>query len=169
MKAFRRGVSPLIATIILIAITVTVGAAIYVYTSNILGVTGTIIQVEVVSCELVRTGARTVFTITVKNTGNRPITRLQVTIWDQGGTARGPADLRIIGTGGSEVVVSETNPLQPGYTATVTLTDATTPSIGTNYIIGNAYGVRVTAAQTTGGGATVLSSFDKAFTVYCTG
>lgn len=162
MNVSRRGVSPLIATIILIAITVAVGAALYAYSANIMGVTGTIVQVEVTSCELVKTSARTVFSITVKNTGNRPITRLQVWIWDHGGTQRGPADLQVGGA-----AVSEANPLQPGSYATVTLTDVSTPSIGTNYVVGNSYGVRISAAQTSGG--STIASFDKSFTVYCAG
>jgi flagellin-like protein len=77
----RRAISPLIATIILIAITIAGGLLVYSVFFNTYGVLSAKGQVTVEAIKLVRdsTGS-TVFTITLKSTGNNPVTALTVNL-----------------------------------------------------------------------------------------
>jgi len=154
----KRGVSPLLATIILIAITVAAGLVIYNLFFSTAGTVSTAVQVEAVSCDLVKTSARTMLSLTLKNTGNKPIVSLKVYIWDGTPAQKGPWDANV---GGSPV--SGTNPLNPGAYASLTATDQSSPSLGTTFTVGNSYPVRIVAQASDG------STFDKSFTVVCSG
>ena len=80
-KLSRRAISPLIATIILIAITVVGGLLVYgvfMSTSNTMS-SKALVSVEVV--DLVKdTKGNANFSIVVKNTGNKPIRELNITL-----------------------------------------------------------------------------------------
>lgn len=76
----RKAISPIIATIVLVAITIVGGLLIYSFfygTSGILQSKG---QISVEAMDLVSTPSGTVFSITVKNTGNKPATSVKVTL-----------------------------------------------------------------------------------------
>jgi len=140
----RRAISPLIATIILIAITVAAGLMIYsmfLSTSSILGAKG---QVSVENVKLVKdSGGSVTFAITIKNTGNKPV------------AANGLS----IKLAGQDVSVSLSNPLQPGQSISA-VTEA--PQIQAGYVVGNTYTVAISATFTDG------SSFSDTITVTCT-
>jgi len=147
----RKAVSPLLATIILIAITVAAGLVIYNVFFSTAGVTSSTLQVDIVSCDLVRTTApsRAILSITVKNTGNRPITSCKVSIWDDTGTEK-PS------SGGKELL---SGTLAPGAFASASFTEA---DIGTSFTVGKSYSVKIKAGDDT-------SYFEKAIVVYCSG
>ncbi len=142
----KRGISPLIATIILLAICIAGGALIYSIffsTANTLNATG---QLNVQTSSLIKdTEGNTVFTMTIKNVGNKPFTSLSVTLADESPS----------GIGG----VTPTTPLQPGQSVSYI---PASPLNGVNYIIGNSYNVIITA-QTTDG-----STLSQTVSVTCT-
>jgi len=147
----RKAVSPLLATIILIAITVAAGLVIYNLFFSTAGTISSTLQVDIISCDLVKTAtpSRVLLSITVKNTGNKPITTCKVSIWDDSGTEK-PA------TGGGEILTATLN---PGAFASYSFTDA---NIGTGFTVGKSYPVKIKA----GDGA---STFEKIITIYCSG
>jgi flagellin-like protein len=146
----RKAVSPLLATIILIAITVAAGLVIYNLFFSTAGTISSTLQVDIISCDLVKTAtpSRVLLSITVKNTGNRPITTCKVSIWDDSGTEKP--------TGGKEIV---TGALNPGAFASYSITDT---DIGTGFTIGKSYPVKIKAGDGT-------STFEKTITIYCSG
>ena len=130
LKLGRKGISPLIATIILIGICVAGGLLIY---NIFFSTTGTITQrgqVEVVTVDLVKSSGGTTFSITIKNTGNKPVVTLQVTLDDENAQ-----DLQIGGMN-----ISDANMLQPGQTATLSYN----PTDG-KYVVGESYTVTIYA------------------------
>jgi len=121
LKLGRKGISPLIATIILIGICVAGGLLIY---NIFFSTTGTITQrgqVEVVTVDLVKSSGGTTFTITIKNTGNKPVTELNVTLEGQDGPF--------------EIIKTGDNPLSPGQTKSYQQSDLTIDSDG-DYVVG---------------------------------
>jgi len=128
----KRGISPLIATIILIAICIAGGALVYSIffsTASTLNATG---QLNVQSITLVKdTSGNTVFAMTIKNVSNKPFNSLNVTLASE--------PLAIVAS------VKAATPLQPGQSTSYV---PTTALDGDNYIIGNTYNV-IIAAQTT--------------------
>ena len=105
MKLGKRAISPLIATIILISICVAGGLLIY---NVFFSTTGTLTakgQVSVESIDLVKaTGGDVAFSITIKNTGNKPAKSVKITL--VGGDNK-INDVGLLGTGSS---------LEPGQT-----------------------------------------------------
>jgi len=73
VKAGNRGVSPLLATIILIAVVVSAGLAVYVTISGFFGVWTSRVDFQVTSVDICRASGRTLLSVTVKNTGTTPI------------------------------------------------------------------------------------------------
>jgi len=140
----RRAISPLIATIILIAITVAGGLMIYsifLSTGGVLGAKG---QVSVENVKLVKDSSGVVtFAITIKNTGNKPVAANGLTVK----------------LAGQDVSISLANPLQPGQSVSVA---AEAPAIQGGYVIGNSYTVTISATFTDG------SSFADSIAVTCT-
>jgi flagellin-like protein len=81
-KAFgRKAVSPLLATIILIAITVAAGLVIYNVFFSTAGTISSQLNIQIVSIDLVRTSSTKLFSITIKNSGNKPISSINVTAY----------------------------------------------------------------------------------------
>lgn len=146
----RKAVSPLLATIILIAITVAAGLVIYNLFFSTAGTVSSTLQVDIVSCDLVKTAtpSRVLLSITVKNTGNRPITTCKVSIWDDSGTEEP--------TEGKEILTATLN---PGAFASSSITDA---DIGTGFTVGKSYPVKIKAGDGT-------STFEKTIVIYCSG
>jgi len=139
----KRGISPLIATIILIAICVAGGALIYSIffsTTSTLNATG---QLNIQSMNLIKdTNGNANFALTIKNVGNKPFTSISIKLAQEN-----PVTIDSIKT---------TTPLQPGQTTSYTtnLTEA--------YDIGNNYNI-IIEAQTTDG-----SKIAQAASVMCT-
>jgi len=141
----KKAVSPLISTIILIALCVAGGLVVYSQifsTSNILSARG---QVTVESVDLaVQTDGQTVFTITIKNTGNKPVSELTVNL-----------------AGTDYTVTLPSGGLQPGRSACHVETNPTPPANG--FVVGKSYNVVVKATFSDGSG------FSKTETVKCMG
>ena len=137
----RRGVSPLIATIILISITVAVGLTVYGLVSNMVGTMSSTLDIQIQSIDVVKAGSNTLVAATIKNSGNIQISACTVTITGDSGTAT--LTLGSIG---------------PGKAASASLSN---PS-GFSVTVGNAYPVSI---QVTATG----SSLTKALTARCTG
>jgi len=147
-KLSRRAISPLIATIMLIAICVVGGLLVYsifMSTSSTMSARG---QISVEAVDLVKnTAGDATFSITLKNTGNKPAVSLNVTL--QGQTAM---KLQVNGKD-----ISDSNPLQPGQSATALL-NINAP---TQYVVGNSYNVIIEAQFSDG------SVFTKTEAVTC--
>ena len=160
----RRGISPLIATIILISICVAGGLMIY---SVFFSTSGTLTakgELTVESIDLVKdTEGNIVFTITIKNTGNKPIhasdaNRLVITL--------GTSDT--IKLNGTMTQPSTGNPypnagnLQPGQSISVdayyTVTGDNDDDISGDYVVGNSYNVVIQAKFSDGSTFTTTTS-----------
>ncbi len=137
----KRGISPLIATIILISITVAVGLTVYALTSSMVGTMSSTLDIQIQSIDIVKAGSNTLVAATIKNSGNIQITTCSVTITGDSGTAT--LTLGSIG---------------PGKAASASLSN---PS-GLSVTIGNAYPVSISVTATG-------SSLTKALTATCTG
>ena len=133
MKASRRAISPLIATIILIAICVVGGLIVYSLFYSTSGTISAKGQVSVEAIDLVKqTDGTTTFSITIKNTGNKPAKILTVKLANEGAQ-----NLTVAGQN-----VSDSNPLQPGQSATLIYTPSG------SYVVGNSYNVVISATFT---------------------
>ena len=138
----KRGISPLIATIILIAIALAGGLLVYTYMTSMATVLSAKGQISVEAIDLVRgSDGKATFSITVKNSGNKPIKQLNVTL-------SGQSEASFPG-------VSDANPLQPGQTASYIKSDLT------GYVAGNSYNVVIEAVFTDG------STFTTTVSVKC--
>jgi flagellin-like protein len=148
-KLSRRAISPLIATIILIAICVVGGLMVYSIFMSTSGTMSARGQISMEAVDLVKnTAGDATFSITLKNTGNKPAVSLNVTL--QGQT--NPLVLNVAGN-----PISSGNPLQPGQSATALLSiNAPAP-----YIVGNSYNVVIQAQFSDG------SVFTKTEAVTC--
>jgi len=136
----RRGISPLLATVILIAITVAAGLTIYHMFFSTVGVAGSTLSIQVVSIDLIKTGNTILVSASIKNTGSKPISSLTVTIHGDSGTA----------------TITLSN-IDPGETASNTVVN---PS-GFSVTVGKSYPVKITATATDG------SMLDKSMSVVC--
>jgi len=145
----KRAISPLIATIILIAICVVGGILVYSIFYSTSGTMAAKGQVSVETIDLVKqTDGTTTFSITIKNTGNKPAVSLTVKLGQQN-----PQNLQVAGKD-----VSSNNPLQPGQSATlIFLPDSTVET----YIVGNSYNVVIQAKFSDG------SMFTSTTSVMC--
>jgi len=114
-----RAISPLIATIILIAITITAGLLIYNLFLSASSTASNVGQVEIMNAQLVvDSSGNYVLALTVKNTGTKPVNQLQIYI----GTATTPS-----------ATISQT--LQPGQSYYWRTTGSSTYVIGNRYLI----------------------------------
>jgi flagellin-like protein/uncharacterized repeat protein (TIGR01451 family) len=132
-RAFgRKAVSPLLATIILIAITVAAGLVIYNLFFSTAGVASQNLQC-MVSVDLIRPGGTAtyaVIAISVKNSGSVPITGITVQWIPEGLTSLQSLTLSW------NPSVSGTSPLAPGQTASASTTFTTAanlPIVGKSY------------------------------------
>ena len=137
----RRAISPLIATIILISITISAGLAVYAFVSGMVGTMSSTLEIQIQSVDIVKAGSNVLLAATIKNTGTMQISSCTVTIAGESGTA-------ILNLGS----------IEPGKAASASLSN---PS-GLSLIVGNTYPVSVVATAT-------QSSLTKALTRTCTG
>jgi flagellin-like protein len=138
----KRGVSPLIATLILISITVAAGVSVYALVSGMIGTMSSILNIQVNSIDVIQAGSNTLLAVTIQNSGNIQINSCTITITGDSGTA-----------------TLNLGAINPGQTASATVSN---PS-GFGVTIGNAYPVSISVTAT--GGSTLA----KALTVTCTG
>ena len=68
-----RAVSPLLAAVILIAITVSAGLVAYGFISSFFGVWSSRVSLQATSVDICRASGRTLLSVTVKNTGTEPV------------------------------------------------------------------------------------------------
>jgi flagellin-like protein len=137
----RRGVSPLIATIILISITVAVGLTVYAFVSGMVGTMSSTLDIQIQSIDVVKAGSNILVAATIKNSGNIQIATCEVTLTGDSGTAT-------LTLGG----------ISPGKAASASLSNPA----GLSVTVGNAYPVSISVTATG-------SSLAKALTVTCTG
>jgi len=138
----KRGISPLLATIILIAITVGAGLVIYNLFFSTASRMSAQLSIQVVSVDVVKTSSQMLVSATIKNTGNKPISSCTVTIYGDSGTAT--LDLGSIDVGQTKSA-SIRNP--DGFSVTS----------------GKTYPVKITVQAGDG------SRMDKSLSVLCTG
>jgi len=81
----RRAVSPLLATLILIAIVVSAGLVVYGIVSGWMGIFGANLKVQAVSVDLVKAGDKALLSVSIKNVGNKPLAGIVVTGHDDNG------------------------------------------------------------------------------------
>ena len=129
-KLSRRAISPLIATIILIAICVVGGLMVYSIFMSTSGTMSAKGQISIEAVDLVKqTDGTTTFSITVKNTGNKPAVSVTVKLANEAAQ-----NVQVAGEN-----VSDNNPLQPGQQASLVYSPSGT------YIVGNSYNVVIQA------------------------
>ncbi|MEM2130050.1 MAG: LamG-like jellyroll fold domain-containing protein [Candidatus Bathyarchaeia archaeon] len=85
MRVSVRGLSPLLATLILIAIVVSAGAAIYLSIMNMTSTFSGVLSVQLASANLVVSGNSALLTVSVKNAGNTPLAGIIVAGYDDNG------------------------------------------------------------------------------------
>jgi len=147
-KRVKRGVSPLLATIILIAITVAAGLVIYNLFFGTAGTASSQLNIQVQSVDIVQTSSVTLISATIKNSGNKPITYCHVFVYVEGTTT--PVDLNLLPSG----------TMDPGQTKSASTT--TLPS-GASVTVGKSYPVTISVMASDG------SRLDKSLTVTCMG
>lgn len=138
-KKAKQAISPLIATIILISITIALGLTIYTITQNTLTTLTTSLDIQIQSVDLIKAGSNTLFAATIKNTGTTHITTATINLTGE--------------TGSTNLTLTN---IEPGKTASTTKTNPPT----LNVINGNTYPIiiHITANQNT---------LTKALTVKC--
>jgi len=146
----RFAVSPLISTIILIAITITGGLVAFAVWNSMAGTSSKKTQVNFEYLALYKCVGqpKALFATTMKNAGNKPIISLIIKLHNES-NYQVPS-------------VSTSNPLQPGHCVGVTLTPFLIHS--DYYVVGNFYTVQIVRAEATDG-----SSFSHVTTVMCLG
>lgn len=142
IRECKRGISPLIATIILISITIAAGLSVYALVSGMIGTMSSNLNIEIQSVDLVQAGSNTLVAATIQNSGNTQITSCTLTVTGDSGTA-----------------TLNLGPIIPGQTAS---TSASNPS-GFSITVGNAYPISIKVT------ATDDSTLTKALTTTCTG
>jgi len=153
-KAFgRKAVSPLLATMILIAITVAAGLVIYNLFFSTAGTISSQLNIQIVSMDLVKTSSTRLFSITIKNSGNKPISSITVTVYLEP-SASGSPPVAWTFSG------SSLN-LQPGQVWSSSGT--TLPTGAKEPVVGQSYPVTISVSASDG------SKLDKSLTVVCTG
>jgi len=74
-----------LATIILLILVMAGSIVVYGILSGLMGGLGSVLAVQIVSVDLIRSGDRTLFSVSVKNTGNKPVTGIIVSGLDDNG------------------------------------------------------------------------------------
>lgn len=129
-KKFRKAVSPLLATIILIAITVAAGLVIYNLFFSTSGVASQTVQI-MPDIKVIRPGGTASYaliTISIKNTGSVAISGITVQWYPEGGTNLTSLSLTW------DPSVNSTSPLSPGTSTSASTTITTNmPIVGKSY------------------------------------
>jgi flagellin-like protein len=144
-------VSPIIATIILIAITVSLSLVLYGIVTSTVRTASTAVEMEVSYANLVQSSAgATVFAITLKNTGSVPVDNVTVILTTDSSNT-------------TNVLRSSSFSPDPSLYAIAPSQAASSvdTSLSGGFTIGNSYSIIVEAATKTGG------SFSTVLTVAC--
>jgi flagellin-like protein len=139
-KLSRRAISPLIATIILIAICVAGGLLVYTIFFSTAGTITAKGQLTVEAVDLVKAADGTTFSITVKNSGNKPLE-------DAAGA------LKITLNGEAAADVTDAKNLQPGQSVSYV-----NSSLAKTYVVGNVYTVVIQATFSDGSTSSTTTS-----------
>jgi flagellin-like protein len=142
-KLSRRAISPLIATIILIAICVAGGLLVYTIFFSTAGTITSKGQLTVEAVDLVKAADGTTFSITVKNSGNKPL--------------KDAGALKITLNGETPWDVTEAQNLQPGQSVSIVKSGLSV----SKYVVGNVYTVVIQATFSDG------STFSTTTSVQC--
>ena len=148
----RRGISPLIATIILISICVAGGLLIYSVFFSTSGTLTTKGELSVESIDLVKdTDGNVVFTITIKNSGNKPVDATKDV---------GYLKVTLDGENDYDLVVENilTSNLEPGQSVSAVLTNSEGGGLTKTYTVGDSYNVVIQAKFTDGSTFTTTTS-----------
>ena len=145
----KKAISPLIATIILIAITIAGGLVVYALFTSTASVASAKAQVQIDSMDLVKTSTGTVFTITVKNTGNKPLA-----------TAASSLTVSLGSETGNPFDMTPATALQPGQSTSITLSSsaAAPDTLTGTYVIGDSYLVSISATYSDGSTSSLAQS-----------
>ncbi len=120
-EPLRRAVSPLLATVMLMAITIAAGLVIYSLFFNAAGTASSQLSIHVISVDIIRTSSTILVSATIKNSGNKPITSCNVTVYGDSGSATlqlGPIDVgqsksaSVMDPSGFSVTVGKTYPVE---------------------------------------------------------
>ncbi|HDH45179.1 MAG TPA: hypothetical protein ENG66_07355 [Thermococcus sp.] len=137
-----KAISPLIATIILIAIAVAGGLLVYALFTSTTGVAATKGQVQIESMDLVKsTGEDVIFTITIKNVGSKPVTELKITLNGED----------------TAVIPLSSDPLQPGQSYSYSASSKA-GELTKTYVVGNSYIVEVDAKYSDESTSSIVTS-----------
>jgi len=138
----RKGISPIIATIILIVITVAIGGLLYAYVGGMFGSMSTSQDVNIQPSLTIPAGASTgTWTVSVKNTGSVAITGMQATLYNSSNKAIAQitgGSLASSSSSSSSSVISGTftaSTVSPGQTVSGTAMSIPSSSViaGTSY------------------------------------
>jgi flagellin-like protein len=146
----KKGVSPLVATIVLIGLTVVGGLTTYAVFNSTVGTTAQTIHMNFEYLALYEsiTDPKVAFAVTLKNTGSKPIVSLEIRLHNESNYFL-PS-------------VSSSKPLESGMSTSIVLTP---PTIHAGYYVGgNYYQVAIVNAVASDG-----SSFSRITTVMCMG
>ena len=130
----RRGISPIIATIILIALTIFGGVVVWSIFSSSSGTAGAQVQLQDTGKQLTVSNNAATLVVNLKNTGNKPIKGLSNVTWDNTNTRfRSSQSGDVNGT--YNPAPTSGSPLLPGQQAVLTLsiTSGTLPTVGKTY------------------------------------
>ncbi len=159
----RRGISPILATIILIVITVVVGAMLYGFVTGFFSSSATSMNANVETSLVIPSGSSAAtWTVTVKDAGTVDIKSIAVTLYNGSTTL-------------SSITYSPSTPIAPGLEATIsqigtsisptgaafanlTATYATAGLTNTNIIAGQSYNYQVVLGFANGASKTISGS-----------
>jgi len=154
----RKGISPIIATVLLIAITIAAGLAIYGWVSGLIS-SGT------ANTKLVGTGSVTMtlvsvnsagVTVTITDEGANSVTLTASNFYFVNSTGSFPAN----GIKGSTVSTSGTVKISPGTPAIITIAWPTSTSAGT---LTGTYTLEIVGAQDSAGNAVIANSISVTY------
>lgn len=145
----RKAVASMIATVLLIVITIGIGLLVYSMTSGLVGSLFSTTSVEITSSQLIKTtSGLTTFAITLKNEGTTAVSNISVTV----GTSA-----QITSFTYNSRLISSSNPLPPGGSASYA-----SSSITGSFVIGETYPILLTATAQDGSSYSTVSSISCA-------
>ncbi len=116
------GISPVVATVILVAVAIVIAIAVAFWASGLVGVFTRFEKLEIVSA--IMTAADT-FQVVIRNTGSADTSIIQVVVQGRAvGTLDSPFEMRVGRTARCEVSVPETKSPPPGITVELTFYSA---------------------------------------------
>ena len=155
----RKGISPIIATVLLIAITIAAGLAIYGWVSGLIssGTANTkLVGAGSVTMTLVSVSKSNGVTVTITDEGANSVTLTASNFYFVNSTGSFPAN----GIKGSTVSTSGTVKISPGTPAIITIAWPTSTSAGT---LTGTYTLEIVGAQDSAGNAVIANSISVTY------